>query len=160
MIGILSDSHDNLTALRRAVGLFKETGCKLIIHAGDFVAPFAARELEKSGCLMKAVFGNCDGEKKGLRSVIQPFGTIQDAPLIFNYNDINILVSHLNMPVENYAAQQKYDVIIIGHTHNPDIQKSGKTLIINPGETGGWLTGKSTIAFFCPETGKAEIIAL
>jgi len=160
MIGILSDSHDNLPALRRAVGLFKEAGCKLIIHAGDFVAPFAARELEKSGCLMRAVFGNCDGEKKGLISVIQAFGTIQDAPLTFNYNDINILVSHLNMPVENYAAQQKYDIIIIGHTHNPDIQKSGKTLIINPGETGGWLTGKSTIAFFCPETGKAEIIVL
>ncbi len=63
MIGIMSDSHDNLDAIKQAVRLFKEIKCDFIIHAGDFVAPFAAKELEGLSCQVKAVFGNCDGEK-------------------------------------------------------------------------------------------------
>ncbi|MCX6564601.1 MAG: metallophosphoesterase family protein [Candidatus Aminicenantes bacterium] len=94
----MADSHDNLIAVRRAVELFKNAGCDLVIHAGDFVAPFAARELAKAGCPLKAVFGNCDGEKKGLAAAIQPFGEIREAPLKFKYNQINILVTHMNAP--------------------------------------------------------------
>jgi predicted phosphodiesterase len=50
MIGILSDTHDNLNAIRRAVSFFRDAGCRLIIHAGDFVAPFAAKELAAANC--------------------------------------------------------------------------------------------------------------
>ncbi len=160
MIGIMADSHDNLAAVGRAVALFKNAGCDLVIHAGDFVAPFAARELAKAGCPVKAVFGNCDGEKKGLAAAIQPFGRIREAPLKFKYNQINILVTHMNAPVESYAGQKKHDLIIFGHTHEAEIRKIGATLIINPGETGGWLTGKSTVALFDPETGDARIIGI
>jgi len=156
----MSDSHDNMPAIRRAVELIKDAGCDLLIHAGDFVAPFAAKELQKAGCRVKAVFGNCDGEKNGLAGAIEPFGMIQKAPLILNYNDINILVTHLDKPVKEYAAKQRYDVVIFGHTHMSEVRKTGKTLIINPGETGGWLAGKCTIALFDPKTGKIEVIPL
>ncbi|MDP2915694.1 MAG: metallophosphoesterase [Candidatus Aminicenantes bacterium] len=156
----MSDSHDNLVAVGRAVTLFKDAGCDLVIHAGDFVAPFAARELVKAGCPVKAVFGNCDGEKKGLVAAIQPFGEIRKAPFKFKYNQINILVTHLNAPVESYARQKKSDLIIFGHTHEAEIRKIGATLIINPGEAGGWLTGKNTVALFDPATGEARIIGI
>jgi putative phosphoesterase len=63
LIGIMSDSHDNLKAVRTAACLYREAGCSLVIHAGDFIAPFTARELALAGCLVKGVFGNCDGEK-------------------------------------------------------------------------------------------------
>ena len=49
MIGVMSDSHDNVDAVRAAVEVFKSAGCKLVIHAGDFVAPFAARRITASG---------------------------------------------------------------------------------------------------------------
>ncbi|HLD30045.1 MAG TPA: metallophosphoesterase family protein, partial [bacterium] len=39
---------------------------------------------------------------------------------------------------------QNYDLIIYGHTHKIDTRKEGKTLVINPGELGGWLTGRKT----------------
>ena len=45
MIGIMSDSHDNLPAIQQAVRIFNQIGCDLVIHAGDFVAPFAVQEL-------------------------------------------------------------------------------------------------------------------
>ena len=80
----MADSHDNLFAVKKAVQLFKDSGCELAIHAGDFVAPFAARELENLNCPVKAVFGNCDGEKKGLEKALSSFGEIQESPLFFS----------------------------------------------------------------------------
>jgi len=160
MIGVMADSHDNLNAIRSAVRLFRESGCNLVVHSGDFIAPFAARELEKLGCPVKGVFGNCDGEKMGLAKAFEAFGLIQKAPYIFHFEGLNILVSHLNARVEAFLAKQEYDLIIYGHTHKPDVRKQMRTLVINPGETGGWLTGQSTVALFDPAAGEAEIIVL
>lgn len=160
MIGVMADSHDNLHSIRHAVRLFTETYCNLVIHAGDFVAPFAARELENLSCPVKAVFGNCDGEKKGLEKAFSSFGEIKEAPLIFNHKNINFLVTHVHSALESYLASEKYNVIIYAHTHKSEIRNAKKTLIINPGETGGWVSGKSTVALLDTKTLSAKIIAL
>jgi len=157
MIGIMADSHDNLFKIREAIRLFKEEGCDLVIHAGDIIAPFSARELGSLGCPLRAVFGNCDGEKLGLKKVFESWGEIKEAPLAFKHKGLSFCLSHIQSPVETYLAQRKYDVLIFGHTHEPEIRKVGKTLIINPGETGGWLKGKSTVALLDTKTLLAEI---
>jgi putative phosphoesterase len=160
MVGVMADSHDNLNAIRSAVRFLKESGCSLVVHSGDFIAPFAARELEMLGCPVKGVFGNCDGEKTGLAKAFEAFGRIQEAPYIFDFEGLNILITHLNAPLEAFMAKQEYDLIIYGHTHKPDIRRLKKTLVVNPGETGGWLTGKSTVALVDPAAKEAEIIVL
>lgn len=156
----MADSHDNLIAVRRAIAIFQEVGCHLIIHGGDFVAPFTARELASLDCPLKAVFGNCDGEKMGLEEAIGPFGEIRPAPFIWAENNLRFLLTHLHHEVESLAHSGRYDVIIFGHTHRPEIKRIGQTLVINPGETGGWLTGQSTVALFDPLRREAEIIHL
>ena len=160
MIGIMADSHDNLPALRRAISLFKEANCRLVIHAGDFVAPFAARELSSLDLPVKAVFGNCDGEKLGLEEAIRVYGEIRPAPLIWAENEVRFLLTHLHYEVESLAQSGRYDIIIYGHTHRPEIRRVGQTLVINPGETGGWLTGRSTIVLLDPARLEAEIISI
>ncbi len=160
MIGLLSDSHDNVTNVRAAVRIFREAGCDLVVHAGDFVAPFAARELAALGVPVKAVYGNCDGEKAGLAEALEPFGFIQAAPLVFEHGGRRILVTHLNLPAAEFAAKQTYDVVIFGHTHKAEVRREGKTLLINPGETGGWVTGRVTAAFYDPAGDEARIAAL
>jgi len=160
MIGIISDSHDNLVKIRQAVALFKDLGCRLVLHAGDFVAPFAARELQAVGCPVKAVFGNCDGEIGGLTRTIQGFGEIRPEPFIFDWEDRRFLLAHLDKSVARFAAEKSYDIIIFGHTHKPEIRETGRTLIINPGEAGGWLYGKSTVALLDPALRKAEIVPI
>jgi putative phosphoesterase len=157
MIGVLADSHDNLVTLKKAVRLFKEAKCELVIHAGDVVAPFAARELGALECPVKAVFGNCDGEKLGLERAIEPFGEIKEAPLVLAHSGKNVLVCHFQFSIKSYLALGKYDVIIFGHTHKPEIRKEGKTLLLNPGESGGWLSGKSTVALLDLAALEAEI---
>lgn len=160
MIGVMSDSHDNITQLRKAIALFKDAACDLVLHAGDVIAPFAAREMEALGCPVKAVFGNCDGEKQGLEMAMEKFGTIQDAPLLLFQGGRQILLLHYHFSVATYASSGKCDVIVFGHTHKPDMRREGKTLILNPGEAGGWLTGKSTVALLNLEKLEAEIIGL
>jgi putative phosphoesterase len=160
MIGVMADSHDNLPAIKKAVSLFKEAKCELVIHAGDFVAPFAARELRALDCPIKSVFGNCDGEKIGLEKALESTGEITEAPMVFGHTGITFLVCHFQFSVESYFALGKYNVIIFGHTHKPDVRKEGKTLLLNPGETGAWLSGKSTVALLDPAKLEAEIISL
>jgi putative phosphoesterase len=173
VIGILADSHDNLAALRRAVRLFNDAKCSLVIHAGDFVAPFAAWELRDLACPVKGVFGNCDGEKPGLIKAFQGMGHVVEAPLIFEHDGLMFLVSHMNAPVESYlktrrktggkgvpstgrrrrgcvpralSPDQTFDVLVFGHTHKAEVRRERSVVVVNPGEAGGWLHGKSTVA--------------
>jgi len=40
VIGIISDTHDHMDNIRKALKIFKEKNVKVILHAGDFVSPF------------------------------------------------------------------------------------------------------------------------
>jgi putative phosphoesterase len=160
MIGILADSHDNLVMVRRAVGLFNDMGCDLVIHAGDFVAPFAAAELRNLRCPVEAVFGNCDGEKAGLAEAFERMGEIREAPLAFSHGGLRFAVTHMDGPVPKYIATIPCDVLVFGHTHKPLSEQRDGVLLINPGETGGWLYGKSTAALFDPASMAVDIIPL
>jgi len=56
-------------------------------------------------------------------------------------------------------ASGEYDLIVYGRTHQVDIRQ-GRPLVVNPGECGGWLTGRSTVATVDLETMKPEAYAL
>ena len=153
MIGLIFDSHDNLEALRQIVEIFNHLECSLVIHAGDFVAPFAARELSRLRCPLQAVFGNCDGEKEGLKKAINGWGHIQPAPSEFKAAGLRFHLRHIPLPEEKLISLQgKVDVYLFGHTHKPLIEKREELLIINPGEAGGWLTGQCSYALLEPTT--------
>jgi hypothetical protein len=160
MIGILSDTHDNLTRVRQAVRLFDDAGCDLVVHAGDFVAPFTVEELRNLRVPVRAVFGNCDGERAGLARAFQGLGEIAESPLRFEHAGLRFLVCHLDAPVGRYLAEKSCDVLVFGHTHKPLIERREGVLLVNPGEAGGWLRGKSTVALLDPAALTAEIITL
>lgn len=156
----MSDSHDNVDAIKKAVRFFNEAQCELVIHAGDFIAPFAVRELGHLPCPVKAVFGNCDGEKEGLKKAFMSLGEIRKEPFAFLYADRNILLTHTHFDNEKYVRSGEYAAIVYGHTHKPDVKKTNGILVINPGETGGWLTGKNTVALLDPISLEVEIVFL
>jgi len=160
MIGILSDSHDNLDRVRAAVALFNDAGCDLVVHAGDFVAPFTADELRNLRAPVKAVFGNCDGERAGLVKTFLGLGEIAAAPLRFSHAGLRFGLCHLDASAEGLAASKAFDVVIFGHTHRPLVERRDGILLVNPGEAGGWLGGKSTVALLDPVSLAAEIVPL
>ena len=159
-IGIISDTHDNLPQIRKAVKVFNREKVELVLHAGDFVSPFTSLEFKNLNCPLKGVFGNNDGDKLYLQEKFKGIGELYPAPYNVNINSKNVIMLHKEKLIDALAESQKYDVIIYGHTHRSDLRKIGKTLIINPGECGGWLTGKSTIALLDLETLEAKIINL
>ena len=141
LVGLISDTHDNLPMIRKAVQRFKWVGCDLLIHAGDFVAPFALAELLKCGIPVYGVFGNNDGERKGLKAKLRDLAagarriTLCEQRITIVHDETKLTA----------ARRRASDIIITGHTHVPELRK-GPPVVINPGECGGWLKGKCTIA--------------
>jgi len=159
-IGIISDTHDNLPQIRKAVEVFNREKVDLVLHAGDFVSPFTALEFKLLNCPFTGIFGNNDGDKLYLREKYKEIGELYPAPYNVNINSKNIIMLHKEKLIDALAEGQKYNVIIYGHTHQTDLRKIRKTLIINPGECGGWLSGKSTVALLDLESSEAKIINL
>jgi putative phosphoesterase len=157
-IGIISDTHDNIPMIKAAVAIFNERETELVIHAGDYIAPFAVRPLNDLNCQYIGVFGNNDGEKFGLSRASHD--RIKTPPHSMSFGGKNILVLHEPNELAALIKSRSYDIIIYGHTHKPVIEKQGVTLVINPGECGGWLTGKSSIVLAHPDQMAAEIIEL
>ncbi len=159
LIGILSDSHDNVPYLDKAVEIFNQRQVELVLHAGDFVSAFTSKPLSNLKCKFTGVFGNNDGDKLLLEDRFKNIGEIYDDV----YEDIidgkRMILFHRETLVEKLSKSGKYDIIIYGHTHRVDLQ-DGKPFIINPGECGGWITGKSTIAVLDTGKMKAEILTL
>lgn len=160
LIGIFSDTHDNLPQTRKAVEYFNKAGVDMVFHAGDIVAPFNLKEFKKLKARLVAVFGNNDGEKYMWRSIIKEVGEIHEVFYEARLEGLNVLLMHEPWQLEALAESQKFDIIIHGHTHNPGSMKIGNTFVINPGECGAWLTGKSTVGVLELPSKKYELVNL
>lgn len=162
IIGIVSDSHDNVPMLRRAVEHFNADGCELVIHAGDVVAPFAMAVMGGLSYPFRAIYGNNDGEKVGLKiKAASVGGSIEEPPIQLTAGDLTIRVVHDCADWEAEAALSGADVIIFGHTHETVIETVADKdlpLGINPGECGGWLTGDCTAAILDTVTRRVRVI--
>jgi uncharacterized protein len=152
-IGVLSDTHDNLPKIEKAVKLFNRKKVCFVLHAGDFVAPFTIDKLKKLSCEWLGVFGNNDGEKKGLFTKSQ--GRIRQAPLRIRLSGRKVTVVHDRLILD--FEKEKADLIVFGHSHKTEITRLKSKLILNPGECSGWLSGSSTVAVVDLQTLEAEI---
>ena len=154
-VGIIADTHDNLPHIVRALEVFSRRGCQALIHAGDYVAPFALKAVLEFPGKVYGVLGNCDGELEGLRKLMPDLDV---GPLNVQIDSCRILVIHRRKRLTD-ADRAGVDVIVCGHSHQAKIIP-GKPLVINPGECGGWLTGKCTVAILDTQTLSAELIVL
>jgi len=157
LIGILSDTHDRLTTLEKALEVFRQRKVDAVIHAGDLVAPFAARRLKDGIAVpLHVIYGNNDGERRGLGQILPQ---IQDGPLFVEAAGKHILVQHALDECRQDDVAPAH-IIVTGHTHETKVTEHGGKLYINPGECCGWVTGKCTIALLDAAAGKVEIVEL
>ncbi len=157
-IGVISDSHDRLPTLRRAVALFSQMNVDMLLHAGDFVAPFAAKLLldRPAAMPLHCIYGNNDGERAGLKKMLP---MVQDGPLRLSVGGRTLVMHHW---IEWLKPEdiQGADIIISGHTHEVVNKKRGSALYLNPGECCGWLTERCTVALLDTEKLEAQIIQI
>lgn len=158
LIGVMSDTHDNLIYTKKAIELFNSRNVQHVIHAGDYTSPFTLKLFNDLKCSFTGVFGNNDGDK--ILLLERSGGNIHYQPYILTLNNKKIIIMHEHHIVNALADSGHFDIIIYGHTHKPDIRKVNKTLIINPGEVGTWLYGTHTVAIADINKMEAEIIEL
>ena len=155
LIGVLADTHDNLPMIERATTVLRERGVELLVHAGDFISPFALKLLLKAGLPLIGVFGNNDGEKRGLRRL---GAQIFDGPYRFELAGRRVVVAH--EPEALQKALETGDALAVcAHTHRARVSV-GPPLTVDPGEACGWLYELATVAVVNLEKMSAEIVEL
>ena len=157
-IGIMSDTHDNLPLVKKAIEVFNTRDVQHLIHAGDYTSPFTLKLFRDLKCEYTGIFGNNDGDKLLLQE--RAGGRIRPQPHVFTLHGRKIVVMHEHHVIEALAESGHFDLVVYGHTHEADIRKVGSTLVVNPGEVGTWLYGKSSIAIADLEKMNAELIHL
>ena len=67
LVGAISDTHDNLPQIEKAVKYLNDQKVGLVLHAGDYVAGFVLPKLKQLNCKLVGVFGNNDGDHELLK---------------------------------------------------------------------------------------------
>lgn len=155
-IGVISDTHDRLPTFRRAIALFQRLNVEAVFHAGDFVAPFAAKLLapDQLRVPLYCIYGNNDGERAGLKTILP---NLQDGPLTVKLAGRTIVMHHFIdwlKPADIAPA----DVVISGHNHEASVQTRNGKLYVNPGECCGWVNDRCTVALLDLAKLEAQII--
>jgi hypothetical protein len=158
-IGILADSHDNMPRITRAVELFNEVGVKLVLHAGDFISPITADRFSRLAAPLIGVFGNNDGDRLYLTERFKKIGQLYPDYHEFTIDGNKAVLMHEPKFIDALVKSGVYNIIVYGHTHTVDLRE-GNPMVINPGECGGWLTGRATVVILDTEAMRPRLVDL
>lgn len=160
-IGLIADTHDRIPAVAELLKRMQEFQIQLLLHAGDWCAPFTLRPILEAQIAMAGVFGRCDGDRGGLAAeAARGIGVeIYDAPHTVEVAGTRILLTH---DLSDIAARsiESHAIVVHGATHEQSRSDHGGTLLVNPGEACGWLYGVPSAAVLDTETREVEFIRL
>lgn len=172
-VGIISDTHDRLETIIKALEIFREQKVELIIHCGDWIAPFTLEFYDKQNTThipTKSVFGNNDGDIKRIIERNAELKTpIEFAPKLafdFMIEKRHIVVFHGydKAMLSSLIECSRYDIVFTGHTHVVRNEYVGKTLVFNPGSTcyaaNSFIIKKASVGIYDSLLNKARVIYL
>jgi uncharacterized protein len=162
IIGLISDTHDNIRAIDKAVRRFNEESVGLVLHGGDYIAIFTARHFQPLEASLIGVYGNNCAEQDNLKKAYGDIGAeIRGFFADIEVDGLRVALIHGHRQEDvDRAYQGGYDVIVRGHTHRASIAEEEEILVVNPGEACGYVTGRSTIAFLDAERRSAWLADL
>jgi putative phosphoesterase len=150
LVGLMSDTHDNLPLIDKAIAKMNEAKAALVLHAGDYVAPFVIPRFGELRSRLIGVFGNNDGDREHLKERFSENPNLEIrgsfAEVAVEGTRIALLHGSDQELLKSLIAGENYDFIVHGHSHSMETYRKGKMLVVNPGEVCGYLTGKATVA--------------
>jgi putative phosphoesterase len=160
-VGLMADSHDRIPAIAEFVRIMQESGVSMLLHAGDYVAPFALAPIEEASMSLAGVFGRTDGDTQGLLAKATAcFGAeLFEGPHSFELGGQRILVVHDIGDVQPRSIEA-HSIVLHGFTHQQEMKTRGDTLIVNPGESCGWLFGTPKAAILDLDDKTVEFLSL
>ncbi len=134
LVAVLSDSHDNLGAMRRAARLLEARGVSTVIHCGDITSPSTVEEL--GGFEVHWVFGNCDVDRGGLAAAMARHGHVcHGIQGVLEKDGLSLAFTHGDRPalLRELVASGEHRIVLHGHTHLRDRSILDGTLVLCPG---------------------------
>lgn len=128
MLTIVSDTHgrDGHRLAGRTLDAVREA--ELVIHAGDFTTETVYDAFEREAESLVAVAGN--NEDAALRNRLSSVETV-------DWEGFRFVVAHGHEHTETglsmLARQENADVVVVGHSHRPELSELSGRLLVNPG---------------------------
>ena len=164
LIGLISDTHDNLPLIEKAIKRLNDEKVSLVLHAGDYTSPFAIPKFKALNCRLVGVFGNNDGDHELLK---KRFSETENCEVRGRFAELNVegfkiaLLHGDETELQNALVNcGGFDAVVSGHTHVSVNKAKGKTLIVCPGEVCGYLYGKPTLALLDTSKREAKIVEI
>ena len=141
-IAVLSDVHDNIWNLQKALKRVKKEKCKAILFCGDYCFSFVVELIAKLKLPTYAVFGNIDGAHYEITKLVEnmPYYYQSKEMAEIELDGKRIAICHHPKFAHGLAATGEYDAVFHGHTHKASSKLIDKTLLANPGEVTGVFT--------------------
>jgi len=163
-IGILGETHDHMPNIRRVVERLNGDGVELVLHTGDSIAPFVIPVLAGLDARMVGVFGNNDGDRELLilRCDEHPSLEISGNFAEFTLEDrrVALLHGHIKDMLAETIGSGRYDLVVHGHTHKSQVDERNGTIVLNPGEVCGYLSGVASYATYETASNQPRIITI
>ena len=158
-IGVVSDTHNQLSNVARIVELLNRAGVERVVHTGDITQAKTLEVLARLDAPLCGVFGNNDaGERAALEAAATRYAmTLCDPPLELVWAERRIVVVHDPRDLGT-AREAMHEVALHGHTHQRAIERSGGRLVFNPGECAGHVAGQNAVGVLDLVTLETEIL--
>lgn len=161
-IAVVSDIHDNIWNLERALEGIGTHSCERLFFLGDFCAPFTLAQLADgfSGPI-DVVFGNNDGDTFLISKVASGYDhvTLHGHMAHIDVGGGAIALNHYPDISRRLAESGAYTAVFSGHDHKKYVEKLGSTLWANPGEVMGRF-GEPSFGVYDTERGSFEHIPI
>ncbi len=157
-IGLISDTHNHVQHVARAVARFGAEDIHTVLHAGDITGAAVLQLLH--GFDVWIAWGNMDRDAH-LAVVAADFGPGRfDSLHTLSFDGRALALLHGdNVPqLEELIRCGAYDYVVHGHTHRVRDERIGSTRVINPGALGGSGLPPKTFAILNIVTGDLQVL--
>jgi putative phosphoesterase len=139
-LGVLSDTHNNIPNLLKALRLFKDEGVSQLLHCGDMADMLTARQF--TGFDVIYVNGNTDNSAEAVSHIVWTLNPRNEIPgEVFTGELHGVMIAathgHLARKLDKLIRSGHYTYVFHGHTHRKRDEMVGNTRVINPGALGG-----------------------
>lgn len=137
-IGIISDTHDDLRNLQKALEILQEEDIRTVLHCGDLAGPAIVEALD--GFDTWIARGNVDHHPELEQAVRETLGKGRLAErhrLTLEGRSALLIHGDREVELRRLISAGEYAYVFHGHTHRRRDDRIGRTRVINPGALGG-----------------------
>lgn len=120
ILGLVSDSHDNVALCEKVAAFFRERHVDQVFHLGDVTGEDALAAFD--GLPLVTLRGNNDDELPRLPTTWQQ-----------EFAGVKVAATHGHLRDEMTRLMADADVLLHGHTHRRRAEREGTCLVVNPG---------------------------